>query len=192
MSTALRHGGEHSYEDYLAVERQGGVKHEYLAGQIYAMAGGTPEHAALQAAVIVALGGQLLGKPCRLHTSDLRVRVLATGLATYPDAAVVCGRSERDPDDPSAVTNPTVLIEVTSKSSAAYDRGDKREHCARIPALRAYVVVSHEERRIDLWTRTDGGEWSLRSARAGDHLELACIGCRLDVTAVYDAAAEPA
>jgi Uma2 family endonuclease len=78
-------------EDYLGVEEMSTVRHEFLDGEIVAIAGGTPEHAALSAAVVVVLGSKLRGKPCRPYSSDLRIRVEATGLATYPDAAIICG-----------------------------------------------------------------------------------------------------
>ena len=89
----------YTYADYLALEAASNVKHEFLAGEIYGMAGGTPEHAALSVAVSGALLAQLRGSPCRVYSSDLRVRVLATGLATYPDVTVVCGEAERDPEN---------------------------------------------------------------------------------------------
>lgn len=190
MATAPQHRTEYSYAEYLELEARSEVKHEYFGGQIYAMAGGTPEHAALQAAVIVALGAQLAVSPCRVHTSGLRVRVRATGLATYPDVTVVCGRSQRDPEDATAVCNPTVLVEVTSNGTESYDRGDKREHYARLESLRAYVVLSHREERVDLWTR-EGDAWAHSVARGGESVALACLGCRLEVSALYEAAAEP-
>jgi Uma2 family endonuclease len=118
----------YTLEDYLGVEEMSAVRHELVDGQIFAMAGGTPEHAALSAAVLVVLGSKLLGGRCRPYSADLRIRVLATGLATYPDAAVICGEPERDPSSPTHVTNPTVVVEVLSTSTEEYDRGEKREH----------------------------------------------------------------
>src|SRR3990172_3361666 len=111
-STAPQH--RHSYRDYLAVEEVGVIKHEFHAGEIYAMAGGTPEHAALSVAVSSALHTGLRGGPGRVYSSDLRVRILATGLATYPDVTVVCGPIERDPESPTTVVNPTLVVEVLS------------------------------------------------------------------------------
>jgi len=96
----------YTYAEYLALEEESSVRHEFLEGEIYAMAGGSPDHAALAAALIRAVGSQL-PPGCRAFTSDLRVRIAATGLTTYPDAAVVCGRTQRSPEDPLAVTNPS-------------------------------------------------------------------------------------
>lgn len=108
-----------SYDEYLAFERTANVKHEYFAGEIYAMPGGAPEHAALCANVTTLLSVALRGRRCRVHSADLRVRVLQTGLATYPDATVVCGAAEPDPADASSLVNPSVLVQVTSKSTEA-------------------------------------------------------------------------
>src|SRR4051794_9504008 len=128
-SASCRH---YTMEDYLGVEEMSGVRHEFSDGQIFAMAGGTPEHAALSAAVLVLLGGKLRGGTCRPYSAELRIRVLATGLATYPDAAVICGEVARDPTSPTHVTNPKVIVEVLSTSTEEYDRGEKREHYQQI------------------------------------------------------------
>src|SRR3954454_3124163 len=152
MSTlAPRH--RYTFEEYLELEQVSQVRHEFYAGEIYAMAGGTPEHAALAAAVTVMLGRQLAGGPCRVYSSDLRIRVLATGLATYPDVTVVCDKLETDPESSHTATNPTVIFEVLSPTTEKYDREDKYAHYRRIPSLQAYVLVSQDERRIEVFTR---------------------------------------
>src|SRR6266704_1159431 len=111
--------------EYLILEDMSNVRHEYLDGHIFAMAGGTPEHGGICAKLIALLSNALTGRACRVFTSDVRVRVRATGLDTYPDASVMCGRPERDVEDGNALTNPLVLVEVTSPSTEAYDRGDR-------------------------------------------------------------------
>ena len=97
-----------SYAEYLPAEDASSQKHEFLHGEVFAMAGGTLEHAALAAAVMWALGNALEGRPYRVFSSNARVRVLATGLTTYPDAAIVCGKLEADSEDPHARVNPVV------------------------------------------------------------------------------------
>jgi Uma2 family endonuclease len=189
--TSPAHRIRYSWADYLALEASSNVKHEFLDGQIYGMAGGTPEHAALAAAVIGLLFGQLRGSRCRAHDADLRVRVLATGLATYPDITVVCGPRERDPEDENAVTNPALIVEVLSRSTEEYDRGDKFEHYKRIPSLRQVVLVSHREREIEVWTRGDGDTWTRVVSRDGAQANLGAISAQLDVRELYDAASEP-
>jgi Uma2 family endonuclease len=186
------HPVHYTWDEYLALERASNVKHEYLDGQIYAMAGGTPAHAALQAAVPSLLFPQIRAGRCRAHGSDLRIRVKATGLATYPDVTVVCGPREVDPDDENSVINPTLLVEVLSPSTEAYDRGEKFAHYKRIPSLRQYVLVSTDARRVEVWTRGDGDTWKVQVATDGESAELGSIGARLDVTELYEAAAEGA
>ena len=161
------------------------MKHEYLDGEIWAMAGGTPEHAALCAALIVLLGAQLRGSSCRVYTSDLRVRVSATGLATYPDASVVCGELARDPASRTHVTNPRVLFEVLSPGTEDYDRGEKREHYEQIASLEAYVAIAQDRRHVEIWQRRDDRSWSHRVLGPGDTIELDVIRCRVTVGELY-------
>ena len=174
-----------SYAEYLTAETASDLRHEYLQGEAWAMAGGTPEHGALAAAVIGELRAALRGKPCRVYSSDVRVRVSETGLSTYPDASVVCGRLLTAAEDPDAVTNPTVLVEVLSDTTEAYDRGAKAAHYRRIPSLREYVLVSQIEPLVEVYRRTESGRWELLEARAGDAVELASLGIHIDVTALY-------
>lgn len=155
------------YATYLTLERDADQKHEWFDGEIFAMAGGTIEHAQLSAAMV---GQRLtLTAPCgcRVFSSDLKIRVLATGLATYLDAAVVCGAIERDPDDRNAITNPSILVEVLSDSTEGYDRGQKFANYRAIPSLCDYVVVSQYEPRIEVHSRDASGLWVLREARSG-------------------------
>ncbi|HYC93324.1 MAG TPA: Uma2 family endonuclease [Thermoanaerobaculia bacterium] len=187
--SAPAHRIHYAYTEYLALESASNVRHEFLAGQIYAMAGGTPEHAALAAAIIGLLFPQLRGTGCRAYDADLRVRT-PSGLATYPDITVICGPSERDPEDPNAVTNPALVIEVLSRSTEEYDRGDKFEHYKSVASLRQILLVSSQERSIEVWTRGARDGWSRAIAREGDVAELT-PGARLDVRELYDAAAEP-
>lgn len=178
----------YSFDDYLHVEEVSAVRHEFLDGQILALAGGTPEHAALSAAALVALGASLTGKTCRLYSGDLRIRVLATGLATYADASVLGGDPERDSESPSHVTNPTVIVEVLSKSTEDYDRGEKREHYQQIASLREYVLVAQHRRHIEVFARSAAGAWTVTVSGPGQTPELPSVGVSLSVGAIYDAA----
>ena len=175
-----------SYADYQERERKSATKLEWLDGVVYDMAGGSPEHAGLAAATAIALGAQLRGKPCRVFGSDLKIRVLATGLATYPDLSIVCGRLETDPADENAATNPKVLVEVLSDSTEAYDRGEKFAHYRRIPSLREYVLVSQHEPHIEVFRKNTAGKWELsEEGRAGDTVPLASIECVLSVDEIF-------
>jgi Uma2 family endonuclease len=173
------------YADYLEQERASPTKHEFLNGEIFAMAGGTPEHARLASRVTGALLAQLRGRPCEAFSSDLRVRVLATGLSTYPDISVVCGRLERDPEDADTIVNPIVLVEVLSDSSEAYDRGENFAHYRRIPSLKEYVLASQGEPRIEVFRRNEDGGWTLYDAGPSERVKLLSIGCELSVDEVY-------
>jgi Uma2 family endonuclease len=173
-----------TYAEYLALEHQSEVKHEYFAGRVYAMSGGTPEHGRLAARVIALLEAQLGGRSCATFTSDVRVRIPATDVALYPDVSVVCDKLERVEDDPDAIVNPRVLVEVLSKSSAKYDREEKFAQYRRIASLECYVLVSQTERLLEVFTRNTDGTWTLRDVREGE-ARIDAIGCQLAVEAVY-------
>lgn len=175
-----------SFDEYVLLEEMSTVKHEFLDGEVWAMAGGTPEHAAIAGNVIGLLRTALRGKRCRVFTSDLRIRVRATGLGTYPDASVVCGEIERDPEDPKGhtVLNPTLLVEVLSPSTEDYDRGEKLEHYKQIESLRAVMVISHDTRRVAVWTREVAG-WAVKHVVDGEAANLASIDCSLPVAEIY-------
>src|SRR5688572_15281630 len=127
----------YTFHEYLTIEQSSTIRHEFLAGEIYAMAGGSPQHAALALAVGATLLAQLRGDQCRVHGSDLRVRVPETGLTTYPDVSVVCGPYQTDAQDKNTIVNPALVVEVTSESTEEYDRGEKLASYQRIPSLRA-------------------------------------------------------
>ena len=184
MSAATR--PRYTLEEYVRLEEYANSKHEYLEGQVWAMAGGTPEHARMASALSAALVAQLRAKPCAVYSSDARVRVVATGLDTYPDVTVVCGREERDAGDRLALTNPIVLVEVTSDGSEAYDRGEKLEHYKRIGSLREIVFVSHRIPVVDVLRRGNDGTWSAaQPSRMGERARLESIDCEIVVADVF-------
>lgn len=175
-----------SYAEYLVAEATSGIKHEYLRGNIYAMPDGTPDHARLAMAVGAALTSALAGRSCAVFSSDLRIRIEATDLSTYPDLTVVCGKLEIASDDPNAATNPTLIVEVLSDSTEAYDRGQKFAHYRRLPSLREYLLVNQHEPRLEVYSRNDRDEWVLREAGAGQRLALASLeGVTLDTDRIY-------
>jgi Uma2 family endonuclease len=186
----VREWAHHRYTwaDYLRLEETSNQKNEFFNGEIYAMAGGTPQHAQLAARVIGDLSRQLKGKPCEPFTSDLRVRVAATGLATYPDVTVICGPIQTDPENTDTAINPIVLIEVLSPSTEDYDRGKKFEQYQQIATLREYVLVSDREHLIEVFRRV-GTEWQRFEARGRAALKLESIGCELSVDSLYEGVA---
>lgn len=175
-----------SYAEFLSLEARATERHEFLGGQVFAMAGGSPEQGALAAAFMRELGAALRGKPCRIFSSDVRVAIAETGLTTYPDASVVCGRLETHGTDRDAIVNPVLLLEVLSDSTEAYDRGAKAAHYRRLPSLREYVLVSHNERRIEVYRRNEQGRFELFEFGADQRFELSAVGVTLDTNAVYE------
>ena len=165
-----------TFDDYVQLEEMSTVKHEYLDGHVWAMAGGSPDHAAIAVNVSALLVAQLRGKPCRVYSSDLRIRVPTTGLGTYPDVSVVCGKVELDPDDRKQQTaiNPRLIVEVLSPSTADYDRGEKLEHYQRIASLEEVVLVAHDRHHVDVFSR-HGGAWQ-KSEYEGGVARLESLG----------------
>jgi Uma2 family endonuclease len=163
-----------------------GGKHEFFEGEIYAMSGGTADHAALAFETLRLIGNVVVGTPCRVYTSDLRIYVEAVGMATFPDGSVVCGPVEQHPASPeSTALNPSVLLEVTSNSSEEYDSVTKLECYKTIPALRDYIIVSHRERRITVHSRVNDKEWMTRVAITGGRAAVPSIGAELVVDEIY-------
>ncbi len=189
MSHARRRH-RYTYADYVALETTSPTKHEFFDGEIYATAGRSEDHSALAAEVLRALGNAVGDKPCRVHTSDLRIYVEAVGVATFPDGAVICGPLEQHRPSPIATAlNPRVLVEVTSDSSEEYDTGMKLEHYQCIPSLIEYIIVSHRERRITVHRRVDHDEWTARVAIAGGSVFVESLGAELFVDTIYRSSA---
>ncbi len=176
----------YTYADYVQVEETSSTKHEFFDGEIYAMAGGSEEHSALSAEMLRILGNATSSHPsCRTHTSDLRIYVESTGLATFPDGSVICGPLEQHAPSPKATAlNPRILFEVTSDSSEEYDMGIKREAYQTIPSLQEYVVLSHRERRVTVHRRTREG-WRTTVAIAGGSVSVPSLELDLVVDEVY-------
>jgi Uma2 family endonuclease len=156
-----------TYAAYLAAEEVSETRHEYLRGEVFAMAGGTPEHAALMAAISAELIVALRGRPCRVYSSELRIRIDATDMSTYPDVSVVCGELKTSTIDRNAATNPILIVEVLSDSTEAYDRGEKFSHYRRLPSLREYLLLSQHQPRIESYRKNAQGVWELAEARRG-------------------------
>jgi Uma2 family endonuclease len=176
-----------AFAEFVQLEEVSGVKHEFLGGQVYAMAGGTPEHAAVSANVVRLLGNALVGKRCRVYSSDLRLRVKATGLGSYADGSVICGAIQIDAEDPKEHTalNPSILIEVLSPSTEDYDRGEKLGHYKQIPSLREVLLIAHDRHEVEIVRREEDESWSRSIAKAGETVRLASLGCELSVDEIY-------
>jgi len=184
MTTSLPSARHHyTYEEYLVYERDSELKHEFEAGEIVAMAGGSPRHSALASRVSAALENT---RPAgTAFQSDMRIRVLATGRATYPDASMVCGDIELDAADRSGttITNPTLVVEVLSPSTEDVDRGSKLRDYQLIPSLQEYVLVSQES-RVEVYRRLTAEHWEYLDLREG--VVTLASGAALDLAILYD------
>jgi Uma2 family endonuclease len=185
MTQPARPRHRYTYAEYLAYERDSGLKHEYEDGEILAMAGGSRRHNALASRINAALE---VARPagCVAFQSDQKVRILASGKATYPDASLVCGPIEGDPADPTGVTitNPALIVEVLSPSTEQDDRGNKWQHYQLIPSLEEYVLVSQAESRIERYRRLASGAWEYSDVTEGT-VQLS-TGATIDLARLYE------
>ncbi len=175
-----------SVEDYLALERQADTRSEYLDGERFAMSGASVRHNRIVRNVVAALHGQLKTGDCEVFANDLRVRIPATDLYTYPDVVVLCGEPELDDRDPDTLLNPTLIIEVLSKSTQDYDRGSKFAHYRTLATLSDYVLMSQDRVHVEHFARQPTGQWLLTELeRIEEGLDLPSIGCRLQLADAY-------
>lgn len=174
-------------EEYLALERQAQCKSEYYAGEIFAMAGASRWHNLIVTNVLRELSLQLKGRPCTTYPSDMRVKVSPTGLYTYPDVTVVCGEAQFEDNQQDTLLNPTLIVEVLSESTEAYDRGGKFAHYRKLTSLMEYVLITQTKPHIEHYVRQPDNRWLLAEAdNLQGTLHLPSIDCRLALAEVYD------
>ena len=167
------------------MERVATEKHDYYRGEIFNMSGGTTNHSKIKTDLVGILWSQLRGKPCQPLDSDQRVRVLATGLRTYPDASVFCDEIEYDPEDDQKETavNPTVVFEVLSDSR---DLGLKATNYRMIESLKAHLLISQNEPQIQMFERLDEGDWRFKEVRGLDaEIEIPTIDVQSRLSEIY-------
>jgi Uma2 family endonuclease len=176
-----------SPQEYLAQERLADFRSEYFRGETFAMAGGSPCHSLVNANTMRELGIGLKGRPCTLYESNLRILVSPTGLYTYPDASVICGELIYDDQLRDTVINPTLLVEVLSPSTEAYDRGKKFEHYQQITSLREYLLIAQDGPTLERHMRNADGIWTKTVVTGLDQsLHLPSIGVTLALAEIYD------
>jgi Uma2 family endonuclease len=181
-------------EEYLALERAAPYKSEFYAGQMFAMAGARRSHNLIITNVVRELSTQLLDSPCQVYPSDMRVKIDASGLYTYPDVTVTCGEEQFEDEDEDTLLNPTLIVEVLSESTEAYDRGEKFAHYRQLESLQEYVLISQDRARVERYARQgEGAEWLLTEARGlQGTMRLASIDCDLCLADVYQKVRLPA
>ena len=174
-------------EEYLALERQAEYKSEYYAGEIFAMAGASRWHNLIVTNVVRELSLQLKGRPCTTYPSDLRLRISFTGLYAYPDVTVVCGEALFEDTAQDTLLNPTLIVEVLSESTEAYDRGSKFAHYRKLDSLQEYVLISQTKPYIEHYLRQPEQRWLLTETEGVQStLQLPSIHCALALSEVYD------
>jgi Uma2 family endonuclease len=177
-----------SFDDWLAIERTTvDQRSEYVAGEVFAMAGGTEEHNLIVANVVRELGNQFKDRPCRVYPSDMKVHIASAEVGTYPDVMVICGERAFYDSRRDVVTNPTLIVEVLSDSSEAYDRGDKFRHYRSLESLQVYLLLSQDQMQAELFLRQPDETWRLSSYEdAADSIPLSLIEAELSLAEIYD------
>ncbi|MDQ7026956.1 MAG: Uma2 family endonuclease [Anaerolineae bacterium] len=172
--------------EYLNLESQSEIRHEYLNGEVFAMAGASWEHNRISMSTSSSLYVQLQGKSCLVNPSDQRIKVTATGLFTYPDISVVCGDPKFAGNIFDTIVNPIVIIEILSKSTEAYDRGEKFQHYREIETLQDYILISQTKPHIEGYTKQKNSKWLFSDAVGLDAIfDIASIDCKLALADVY-------
>lgn len=190
----------YSVEEYLRDEQQSATKHDYLNGQVYNMAGGSPVHSRIAVNLTSALDAALDGGDCQVFNSDLKVGVkisafsqprkiqVAEDFVTYPDASIVCGPLEFYKDDRYTLANPTVLFEVLSPSTRNYDRSVKLDHYRNISSLLAYIMIDSERIWVEQYHRTGPASWQVEAPLLNltDSLQIEALDITIPLSRIYN------
>lgn len=169
---------------YLAWEAGQEERHEFIAGETFAMSGGTDAHATISLNLAMAIRNHLRGTSCRVFMNTMKLRVEASDAYFYPDAFVTCAEVDRNNGD--VKHSATLVAEVLSPSTSAFDRGRKFEHYRKLPDLREYLLVDAERAAVDLFRKDQTGHWVLYPCAEGETLELDSIGLKLPLAALYE------
>jgi Uma2 family endonuclease len=178
-----------SAEDFLAWDAHETIKHEFVRGEVFAMAGAEEGHVTASLNVAMALRTHLAGTACRTFMADMKLRVEPADCFFYPDVMVTC--SANDAADLKIKREPCLVVEVLSASTAGYDRGDKFAAYRLLPTLQEYLLVDPESRRCDLYRKGDDGLWVLHPVEPGQDLHLASVGLALPATALWAEMPQP-
>lgn len=174
-------------ETYLAMERTADVRHEFVAGEVFAMVGASRIHARIVSNLAVFLNGVTRGGPCAAYVNDVKVRVEAADAYLYPDAVVTCDQADTDP---YVLHHPRLVIEVASPTTGAYDRGRKLDFYRSIPSVQEILLVDAETRSVHLVRRGEGDAWSFHGWSGEGEVELRSLRATLPLATVYDRVAD--
>ena len=177
---------KYTLAEYMAFEARSAEKHEYLAGEIYAMAGASPAHNRLCFKLAGLLDGQLADSGCAGYSAGQKVRIKTADLNTYPDLTIVCGAPQYHPQEPLLLLNPRVIVEVLSPSTEAWDRGGKWMCYQQLESLTDYLLVSQDRMQIEHYALESDGAWRYsRDTNPAGIITIASINCRLRLAEVY-------
>lgn len=174
-----------SEEEYLAFDLATEGKHEFVNGEVIAMAGASMAHLTIHTNLTLGIGNRLRGRPCRVVGSDARVRIDETGMYAYPDLTVYCGQPDLAPTNPPSMLNPKVIIEILSESTADYDRGAKAAHYRHRATVEAILFVDSLRPLVEIQTRNADGTWTLDERTAGE-VRVAAIDVTLPFDEIYE------
>lgn len=172
-----------SVDDYLEGELKSDVRHEYVDGEVYAMAGAGRAHNLIVTNVVAHLRNRARGTRCLVFAADMKVRVESWNAFYYPDVVLSCDPSD---DKEYYLTAPCLIVEVLSSSTEGIDRREKLRAYRTLESLREYVLISQDQRRIEVYRRGADGAWSLETLSEGDLLQLECVGASLSLAEVYE------
>ncbi len=187
MAAVPRVAGNLSPDEYLALERAAEFKSEYFAGEMFAMAGASPDHSRITLNLAGEFRSRLRGRRCEAFSNDTKVLVSPSGLFTYPDLSVVCDPPRFHDLHRDALLNPTLIVEVLSPSTEACDRGKKFENYRQLESLRGYLLIAQEEPHVELFERGDDGVWRLYQAKGLDsEVTIGCVEVSLPLKEIYE------
>lgn len=173
--------------EYLEIDRQSDFKNEYFNGEIFAMTGASRKHNLITANVTSSLNPQLKGRQCEVYASVMRVKVNSSGLYTYSDVVVVCDSPIFEDKEIDTLINPKVIIEVLSKSTEGYDRGDKFGQYRKLDSLSEYILISQDKHHVEHFVRQPDNQWLLSEAdELQATIDLPSISCKLAMSDIYD------
>jgi len=177
-----------SIEEYLELENTSSDKHEYYAGEVFMMSGAKLNHNLIFTNIFGLLSSTLKGKTCKPFGSDLRIHIPENSLFTYPDITIICGKTQSLNDDEMNFLNPSVIIEIASKSTRNYDRGDKFKLYRDIVSLREYIIIDSENIFIENFRLNNNNHWELEEYKTlNDILSIKTVETTIALKDIYEA-----
>ncbi|KOR30845.1 hypothetical protein TI05_13340 [Achromatium sp. WMS3] len=174
-------------QEYLLTERASAIKHEFIDGEVFAMAGASKKHNQIASNLVRIIGNQILHKPCSIYSSDMRVKIEKANKYAYPDIVITCENEDFEDKEEDTLLNPIIIIEILSDSTESYDRGNKFFYYRQIDSFIEYILVSQKKFHIEKYTRQTNNSWLYSEFNIIDaQFELSLISCTISLQEVYD------